>query len=147
MMLKTNKTWNAMCMMCMISLVYIMIVSSVDDKRMTMKPNEEKFQQVSLYDIKSNIDEKETFTLYVAREECNYCKKLKPLIYRRSYRYKDILYFYSTSADRIYNKNYMDVILKKIHVETVPCIIYIRNGLVVSKIEYRDIIKYHEKKR
>lgn len=53
-----NKTLNTVCLMLMISFIYIMIVSSVNNERMLMKPKEEKFQQISLFDIKCMIDEK-----------------------------------------------------------------------------------------
>ncbi len=139
-----NKTLNTVCLMLMISFIYIMIVSSVNNERMLMKPKEEKFQQISLFDIKCMIDEKKTFTLYVSREDCDYCKRVKPLIYKRSYQHENVLFFYSTSADRIYNKQYMDAVLDELYIESVPCIVYIRKGKVESRIEYEEIIRYYE---
>lgn len=86
-----------------------------------------------------------TMTIYVSREDCPACITMEPVV-RDFCRKKDMkMLYYDTIQDREKRKEYMDKVLDKYEIDSVPTIIVIENGKVEQKFDGDTMLEDFEK--
>ena len=99
------------------------------------------FEQIALDKISFLMDSEKNFTVYIGRNDCEFCQEVLPIICKYACYGKQKIYYYSTSADREYNSTYLNHILNQLNVDTVPVVLYINNGIVTRSLLYEDILQ------
>lgn len=80
------------------------------------------------------------FIIYIGRPTCDYCTEAYDYLYKYSLENSVQIHYYDTSGDRENNKEYMEQVLKEYKTETVPAVIFIKNGKADKVIFYSDIV-------
>lgn len=105
--------------------LFILISCSDNSKEYSEYTSE--FIEVSTDEIEHLIDQKESFHLYIGRENCPYCQIFVPKLYEASTQSNHDLFH----LDLLSSKNNEEEIIKfseKYDMQYVPALIYFENG-------------------
>lgn len=96
----------------------------------------------NLIDIYEN--ENKTIFIYVGRDNCSECQAFYPKLSSLTAQYQVEVKYYNTLADRETRRNEMMQILDNLNVTSVPVLIVLKDGTILTSVEGDNIEKQAE---
>ncbi|WP_099222243.1 DUF6568 family protein [Listeria costaricensis] len=95
---------------------------------------------ISTADFKQKMADKETGFIYVGRPSCEDCQAFQPILQKElaDRGYKDKLAYYNTDKASEKNRDDMVQLLEGMSIDSVPTMVYLKNGKVVSTYSATD---------
>lgn len=84
---------------------------------------------------KELLKDNKSFYFYIGRPTCPSCESLFPILEKVYTELNVELYYLNTDILRVENETEMNKLMERIEVNSVPLIIYFKNGIEVSRLE------------
>ena len=92
--------------------------------------NVNRFNKLTMKEIYSKFENKDTFVLYLGRKTCPHCRKFSPILREFNVLYGNKLNYYDIESPDL-DKD-AKVFLSKLQIPGVPAVLYVKEGKVVN---------------
>ena len=125
-----------------LALIVILVIGGIFfyNRRSDLHPVEKKTILIPIDDVTlKNMfnEENRSFFVYVGRPTCPFCNEYRPHLEETIKEKEDITVYYFDTDDNRENPYFAEVITK-LGIESVPFLIYIEDGKVISMHGYED---------
>ncbi|AHI56416.1 thioredoxin family protein [Listeria ivanovii] len=111
-----------------------------DKANQTEKESAAFLQTISTSEFKQKMADKYTGFVYVGRPTCEDCQAFQPILKKEleTRELKEPLAYYNTDKASKKSRDDMTTLLKKMNIESVPTIVYLKDGKVASTYKATD---------